>query len=76
MTFDLDMWPLTSSTNEGSHVAPVTQLWLKSIKACGSYSQMLTRFHNNRQQTTDSRQSDPYVFPAKAGDTKNHNHES
>ena len=33
MTFDLDMWPLTSSTNEGSHVASMTQLWLKSIKA-------------------------------------------
>ena len=36
MTFDLDMWPLTSSTNEGSHIVPMTQLWLKSIKACGS----------------------------------------
>ena len=33
MTFDLDMWPLTSSTNEGSHVASKAQLWLKSIKA-------------------------------------------
>ena len=28
-------WPLTSSTNEGSHVASMTQLWLKSIKASG-----------------------------------------
>ena len=36
MNFDLDMWSLTSSTNEGSHVASMTQLWLKSIKACGS----------------------------------------
>ena len=35
MTFDLDMWPLTSSTNEGSHVAPMTQVWLKSMKVCG-----------------------------------------
>ena len=35
MTFDLDIWHLTSSTNEGSHVASMTQLWLKSIKACG-----------------------------------------
>ena len=63
MTFDLDMWPLTSSTNESSHVAPRTQVWLKSIKACGSWSQMLTCFHNNRQHTTDniSGQSDPYV---------------
>ena len=37
----LCMWPLTSSTNEGSHVTPRTQVWLKSIKACGSCSQML-----------------------------------
>ena len=50
MTFDLDMWPLIASTNEGFHVASMTQLWLKSIKACGSKSQMLTHFHNNRQQ--------------------------
>ena len=28
------MWPLTS-TNEGSHVASMNQLWLKSMKACG-----------------------------------------
>ena len=48
-----DIRPLTSSTSESSLVAPMTQLWLKSIKACGSYSQMLTCFHNNnnnRQQ--------------------------
>ena len=36
MIFDLDMWPLTSSTNEGSYVASMTQLWLKSIKVWGS----------------------------------------
>ena len=35
MTFDLHMWPSTSSTNEGSHVASMTQLWLKSTRACG-----------------------------------------
>ena len=35
MSFDLDMRPLTSSTNEGSHDASMTQLWLKSIKAWG-----------------------------------------
>ena len=35
MTFDLDMQPWTSSTNEGSHVASMTQLWMKSIKSCG-----------------------------------------
>ena len=35
MIFDFDMGPLTSSTNEGSHVASMTQLWMKSIKACG-----------------------------------------
>ena len=51
-------WPLTSSTNEGSHVASMTQLWFKSIKACGRYSQMLTLFHNNN---INRRQSDPYV---------------
>ena len=28
-------WPLTSLINAGSHVASMTQLWLKSIKACG-----------------------------------------
>ena len=33
MTFD--MWLLTSSTNDGVHVASTTQLWLKSFKACG-----------------------------------------
>ena len=35
MTFDLHIWPLTLSTNEGSHVASITQLWLKSIKKMG-----------------------------------------
>ena len=49
MTFDLDMWSSTSSTNEGSHVASMTQLWLKSIKVCRSYNQMLTLFHNRQQ---------------------------
>ena len=51
MTFDFDMWPLISSTNVGSHVASMqTHIWLKSIKACGRYSQMLTCFHNRQQQ--------------------------
>ena len=54
MTFDLDIWPLTSSTNEGSHVASMPQLWLKSIKACGRKSQMLTLFHNRQQHTTST----------------------
>ena len=71
MTFDLDMWPLTSSTNEGSHVASMTQFWLKSIKACGSYSQMLTLFHDRQQQTkVDMSEWSLCVFPAKSGDTK------
>ena len=68
MTFDFGMWLLTPSTYEGSHVAPMNQLWLKSIKACGRQSQMLTCFHNNnnRQQTTardnnNRGQSDAYV---------------
>ena len=63
MTFDLDMWLLISSTNEGFHVASMTQLWLKSIKSCGS--EMSTCFYNNRHQTTDNNnnrgQSDHYV---------------
>ena len=57
ITFDLHMSPLTSSTNEGSYVASMAQLWLKSIKTCRSLSQMLTRFvclfgFFSRQQTT------------------------
>ena len=36
MTFDLDMWPLTISTNAGPHDACIyDQLWLKFIKARG-----------------------------------------
>ena len=34
MTSDLNIWPLTSLTNEGFHVASMIQLWLKSINAC------------------------------------------
>ena len=30
MTFVLDMWPLTLSTNKGSHVTYTTQVWFKS----------------------------------------------
>ena len=55
MTFDLDMWPFTSTTNEGFHIASMTQLCLKSMKACGSYSQMLTHFHCNRQTIADGK---------------------
>ena len=29
MTFDLGMWPLTSLTYEGSHVASMTEVWLQ-----------------------------------------------
>ena len=52
MTSDLGMWPLTSSPNAGSHVAPMTQVYLKSIKVCRNYRQMLTLFHNRQQWTT------------------------
>ena len=45
MTFDLDKWTLTSSTNEGSRVAFMIQVWLKSIKICWRYGQMLTFFY-------------------------------
>ena len=34
MTFDLDMWSLTTSTSEGSQVSSMTQLWLNSLKVC------------------------------------------
>ena len=45
MTFDLGMWPVTSLTDEGSHTASMTHIWLKSIKACRRYGQMLTHFY-------------------------------
>ena len=51
----LTTWPqmtltnLDLITNEGSHVAYMTQLWLKSIRACGSWAQMWTCFNNNKQ---------------------------
>ena len=51
MTFNFDMWPLTLSRNEGSHIASMTQHWLKTVEACGSSSQMLTCFHNRQQRT-------------------------
>ena len=38
------------STNEGSHVASMAQVRVKSIKACGRWSQMFTLF-----TTTDNR---------------------
>ena len=46
MTFDLRMWPLTS-TNEGSHVAPMTLVWFQwdfncSIEASFTFSTYLT----------------------------------
>ena len=28
--YDLGMWPLTSSRNEGSHVAPMTKVWVST----------------------------------------------
>ena len=73
MTFDFDIRPSTSSTNEGSHVASMTQLWLKSIKAWGRWSQMLTPFHNRQQQQHQQTTGDSaYVsfLLRHAGDTK------
>ena len=55
MNFDLDMWPLTSLTNEASHVASITQLWLKSINVEGITKCLLvstTTDINDRQQYT------------------------
>ena len=51
MTFDLSMWPSTMLTNEGSHVASMTLVWLKSIKTCGRYGQMLTLFYRQHNVT-------------------------
>ena len=31
MTFDLGMWPLTSLTYEGSHIASMAQVWLELV---------------------------------------------
>ena len=42
LQLDLIRWALTSSTNVGSHVACMTQLWLKFIKACGSAASAFT----------------------------------
>ena len=74
MTFDLDKWHLTSSTNDGSHVATMTQLWLKSIKVCGRQPNVNPFFHNRQQPKSSNRQQQGTkwsvcVFPAKADDT-------
>ena len=60
ITFDLGTWPLTSSTNEVSHVACMAQLWLKSM---WKIELNVNPFHGRQhQQTTDnSPQSGPYV---------------
>ena len=70
-TLQLDLrWPLTlicaltSSTNKGSHVASMTQLWLKSIKACGGLIEPNVNLFSQQQATTttdnSSGQSDPH----------------
>ena len=65
MTFDHDMWPLTSPTNEGSHVASMTQLgWnpLKHVEVRAKYVKLFSQ--QQTTTTTDNNsngQSDPYV---------------
>ena len=59
MTFDLNIWPLTLSTNEGSHVVSMTQLWFKSIKACRA--KYVNPF--SQQQTTSTTTDNNKVIP-------------
>ena len=54
MTFDLDTWPLTSST--------MTQVWLKSIEAYGSYSHFHI-FSLSYNLTSDNVCPDPDMWP-------------
>ena len=55
----LEMWPLTSSTYEGSHFASMTQLWLKSIML---KIEPNVNLFSQQQQTADNRgQSHPHV---------------
>ena len=74
LTLIYDLWPHQQMRVPMLHLWPM-QLWLKSIKACGRQSQMVTLFHNRQQQKTTSTdndrqhqqtdnggQSDPYVF--------------
>ena len=73
INFDLDMWTLIVSTNEGSHFASMTQLWLKYIM--WKVEPNVNLFSQQQQATTDNRQQQwtnrsLCVFPAKAGDTK------
>ena len=68
MTFNFGMGPLTSSMNEGSHVAPMTHVWLKSIKACGRNGQMLPFFFRQQQWKKQSL--------CKASDTKSRHNPS
>ena len=48
------------------HAASMMQLWLKSIRACGSLRQMSTYFHTGEHGTKWSQCG---VFSAKPGDT-------
>ena len=64
MTFDLDIWPLTSSTNEGSHVASMTQLLVEIHPSMWKVEPNVNPFF-----TTDNNNRG-CVFPAKAGDAK------
>ena len=68
MTFDIGMWPLTSSTNDGYHVAPMTQVWEISVKELWKYTMgNVNLFSHNRQQPT---KQSLCILSAKAGNTK------
>ena len=51
-----------------SHISYKIKVWLKSIKACGSWSKMLTLIHNRQQQQTTADNAIPTIY--RAGDTK------
>ena len=74
MTFDLDIWPLTSTTNEGSHVASMTQLLVEIHQSMWKIEPTVNPFFTtdniNRQQQQQWTKWSLWVFPAKAGDTK------
>ena len=67
MTFDLGMWPLTSTTNEGSHLISINQVWFESdfdfsIEANFAFSAYLT-FDLGMLPLTSSTNEGSHVAP-------------
>jgi hypothetical protein len=53
MTFDLGMWPLTSSTNVGSYVLPLIQVWDNIGFDWGRYTEYRMRPEKNRMSVAN-----------------------